>query len=87
MKENDYLLNCLSNPTFTTADFREVGLDTNNTSLETKEKYKNLDVVKTNSMFQTNGKFDDAKFDKYYSNVAMSYQMLDDETTDDEILS
>nr|DAK03506.1 MAG TPA: hypothetical protein [Bacteriophage sp.] len=41
MKENDWLLNNLANPTFTVSDFKSVGLDTDNTSFESEETYKN----------------------------------------------
>ena len=74
MKENDYLLNMLSNPNFNESDFRAVGLTAENTSIEkNKELYKNLDFVKNNSMLQTDGKFDEVKFNQVYNIALQSY--------------
>jgi hypothetical protein len=68
MKENDYFLNQVENPTFTAYDFNSVGLNTNNTSIEDNpNKYKQLSAIQNNPLFQTNGKFDDSKFNKVYS--------------------
>jgi hypothetical protein len=48
MKENDYFLNLLANPTFNPRDFRDVGLTMENTSLEDKETYKNIEQIRNN---------------------------------------
>jgi hypothetical protein len=69
MKENDYFLNMLSNPDFNESDFREVGLTTENTSLEDISTYKNLDFIKEDPRFQTDGKFDEAKLNTVYNAV------------------
>jgi hypothetical protein len=69
MKENDYFLNMLSNPDFNESDFREVGLTTENTSLEDINTYKNLDFIKEDPRFQTDGKFDEAKLNTVYNAV------------------
>lgn len=82
MKENDYFLNTLANPEFNPLDFKSIGLNTENTSLESKEVYKNLDYVQTNPMLQTDGKFDESKFDAAYNATAQQYKML----ADDEVL-
>lgn len=73
MKENDYLLNMLSNPDFDESDFREVGLTTDNTSLENRDVYKNIDAIRENPLMQTDGEFDEAKFDQVYNAVLQSY--------------
>lgn len=73
MKENDYFLNMLSNPDFNESDFREVGLTTENTSLEDINTYKNLDFIKEDPRFQTDGKFDEAKLNTVYNAVLQSY--------------
>ena len=82
MKENDYFLNALTNPELNPLDFKSIGLNTDNTSLESKETYKNLDFIQTNPMLQTDGKFDESKFDNFYNSVAYQYKML----ADDEVL-
>lgn len=85
-KENDYLLNMLSNPTFSESDFRKIGLTTENTSLENKEIYKNLEFIKQNPIFQTDGKFDESKLDKVYNVVLQSYNNFAQGITTDKII-
>ena len=75
-KENDLLLNQLQNPMFNAYDFKQVGLDVNNTSLEDKEVYKNLDFVKNNPLLQTEGSFDEAKFDVVYNTALSNYNQM-----------
>lgn len=72
-KENDLLLNQLQNPTYNAFDFKQVGLDVNNTSIEDKEVYKNLDFVRNNPLLQTEGSFDEAKFDVLYNAALSNY--------------
>lgn len=76
MKQNDYLLNIISNQDFTNEDFRLVGLDSTNTSLEQKEVYKNLDYIRSQEIFQTDGVFDEYKFDTFYDAVSIGYNEL-----------
>ena len=76
MKQNDYLLNIISNQEFTNEDFRLVGLDSTNTSLEKKDVYKNLDYIRNQEMFQTDGVFDEYKFDTFYDAVSLGYNEL-----------
>ena len=75
-KENDLLLNQLHNPAFNAYDFKQVGLDISNTSLEDKEIYRNLDFVKNNPLLQTDGVFDEAKFDVLYSTALNHYNQM-----------
>ena len=75
-KENDLLLNQLQNPAFNAYDFKQVGLDISNTSLEDKETYRNLDFVRNNPMLQTEGAFDEAKFDALYSTALNHYNQM-----------
>ena len=55
---NDYFLNQMYNIDFSPGDFATVGLNSSNTTIQDKNVYKDLDIVKTNPMFQTNGEFD-----------------------------
>lgn len=75
-KENDYLLNRMSNDNFTNLDFVNVGLNGDNTSLESKETYEKLAYVQNNEMFQTDGKFDQQKFDDFYKETLAGYNQL-----------
>ena len=66
-KQNDYFLNQLYNPEFSPGDFQTVGLNSGNTSIENKDEYKKLDFVQNNPLLQTDGKFDENKFDRLYN--------------------
>ena len=85
MRENDYFLNMLSNPEFTENDFRVIGLDTNNTSIEDKDVYKSLDFIQSNPLFQTEGAFDEAKFDRFYNYSLASYNQFANNEASEEI--
>lgn len=76
IKEHDYFLELMSNPTFSPKDFQLVGLNSENTGIQDKSKYKNSQVIRDNSMFQTNGKFDEAKFNKAYEQALYQYNDL-----------
>lgn len=75
-KQNDYFINQLYNPTFMAGDFQNVGLNTTNTTIQDKEVYKKLDVVQNNDMFQTNGSFDENKFNAFYEKALLGYNDL-----------
>lgn len=75
-KQNDYFLNLLNNPTFSPLDFSQVGLSIDNTSIQNKDVYQNLDVIKQNPLFQTNGNFDQSKFDEVYNVAKSGYNVL-----------
>lgn len=76
IKEHDYFLELMSNPTFSPKDFQLVGLNSKNTGIQDKSKYKNSQFIQDNIMFQTNGKFDEAKFDKAYEQALYQYNDL-----------
>lgn len=76
MKQNDYLLNAISNQDFTNEDFALIGITSENTSLESKNTYKNLDYIRDHELFQTNGIFDEQKFDSIYDALSIGYQEL-----------
>ena len=75
-KENDMLLNMLANPLFTVTDFQSVGLTGDNTNLLSEDTYKASDKIRNNEIFQTDGKFDEAKFHKFYVGAGQFYNQL-----------
>ena len=75
-KENDMLLNMLANPLFTVTDFQSVGLTGDNTNLLSEDIYKASDKIRNNEIFQTDGKFDEAKFHKFYVGAGQFYNQL-----------
>lgn len=85
MKENDWLLNNLANPTFTISDFKSVGLDTDNTSFESEDTYKNSQRIQQMEQFQTDGVFDEDKFHKAYVAAAYNYNNFVDEKFTEDI--
>ena len=87
-KQNDYFLNLMENPDFTAFDFSQAGgLNAKNTGLKAKSDYQNLQAVQDNPMFQTNGKFDQGKFDKAYASARSGYNQLANNTFTDSIAS
>ena len=87
VKENDWLLNSLYNPAFTNSDFKAVGINANNTSLLDKETYKNSETIRNNPLLQTDGKFDEAKFNIVYNNVLESYNKLSSDTYNEDVMA
>lgn len=85
MKENDWLLNNLANPTFTISDFKSVGLDADNTSFESEDTYKNSQRIQQMEQFQTDGIFDEDKFHKAYVAAAYNYNNFVDEKFTEDI--
>lgn len=75
-KENDYFLELMSNPTFSPKDFQLVGLDSENTGIQDASKYKKSKIIQEDPMFQTNGKFDESKFDTAYEQALSQYNDL-----------
>ena len=73
---NDYLLNMIDNPTFSPSDFAQVGLTIDNTSLLDKNTYINSPIIQQQPIFQTNGKFDQSKFDKVYTQAKAGMNAL-----------
>ena len=84
MKEHDYFLELMSNPTFSPKDFQLVGLDSSNTELLSKDKYKNSQTIQNFELFQTNGKFDESKFDLAYEQALSQYNDLSNLTEQDK---
>ena len=81
MKENDIILNMLANPKFTLEDFQAVGLNSDNTGLQSEDKYLQSDKIKSVSAFQdSNGQFDKNKFHNFYQSAGQFYnQMANDD--------
>lgn len=84
-KQNDYFLNQLYNPEFSPGDFQSVGLNSGNTSIENKEEYKKLDFVQNNPLLQTDGVFDEKKFDRLYEQSLVGFNMLSNATSNERL--
>lgn len=86
-KPNDWMLNVLQNPSFTLSDFKAVGIDGNNTSIEDREVYANNKIIQSNPQFQdSDGNFDNAKFNQFYDGALQSYQLLANNTFNETVM-
>ena len=87
MKENDIILNMLANPKFTLEDFQAVGLNSNNTGLQSEDKYLQSDKIKSVSAFQdSNGQFDKNKFHNFYQSAGLFYSQMSNDDYEKAIL-
>ena len=85
-KGHDWILNILSNPTFSTADFKNAGLDASNTSLLKEQDYLKSQKILENPQFAgEDQKFDNNKFHNFYQGASNMYSMLANETYLDEL--
>lgn len=73
----------MNNPTYRTIDFMDVGLDADNTTILPAEKYRNSEKVTSNPLFQTDGKFDEQKFNQVYNTSVMMYNEMSQTSYDD----
>lgn len=86
-KPNDWVLNVLQNPNFSLSDFKAVGVDGNNTSIENRDVYANNKIIQSNPQFQdSDGNFDNAKFNQFYDNALESYQLLSTNTFNENVM-
>ena len=87
MKENDIILNMLANPKFTLEDFQAVGLNSDNTGLQSEDKYLQSDKIKSVSAFQdSNGQFDKNKFHNFYQSAGQFYNQMSNDDYEKAIL-
>lgn len=83
-KQNDLMLNILENPSFSISDFQNVGLNADNTSLESESTYASSPIIQNNPLFQTpTGQFDNAKFHQTYLGAQQAYNYLATEPNKD----
>lgn len=68
MKQNDWIVATLNNPTFGSDDFKDIGLNLDNTQILPIDEYLKSDYIKTNPNFQDEtGKFQESKFKEFYN--------------------
>ena len=80
-KENDWILNLIENQQMAIADFKEVGLNADNTSLLSENVYTQSDKITKNPLFQDEqGNFSSTKFHDFYKKAQLTYNMLSDQT-------
>lgn len=75
-KKNDWLATRFFSPDKTLQDLANLGITTDNSSLQEKDYYKKIPQIQ--EAFKTDsGNFDDFKFDKYYQDILTSYNEAD----------
>ena len=84
-KQNDYFLNQLYNPEFSPGDFQSVGLNSGNTTIRNKDEYKKLDFVQNNPLLQTEGKFDEDKFNRLYEQSLVGYNLMSNSASNEKL--
>lgn len=82
-KQNDWFLEVMSNPDFSNTEFKAVGLDATNSSLEDKEVYENNPRIR--AKFMKNGVFDKDTFNATYNKAIFMYNTLADDTYDKDM--
>ena len=86
-KENDWLSYLMANPNYTVDDFRDSGVNASNTTLGDAKTYESKQTVQNLPQFQTDGKFDKAKFESFYNVASSRYNDLADSDHHDNILN
>lgn len=82
-KENDLMMNVLANPDFSLNDFASVGLNIDNTSIESMDTYRNNQYVK--DFFTEDGKFNEKDFVDTYQSSLIGYNQMAQEALYKEI--
>lgn len=73
-KQNDWIIASLNNPDFSPMDFKVVAdMNLSNTQLLSPDKYKKSEEITQHPLFQTNGSFDEGKFNMFYMDQAKKF--------------
>lgn len=75
-KKNDWLATLFFSPDKTPQDLANLGITTDNSSLQDKDYYKNIPQIQE-AFKNESGNFDNVKFDKYYQGVLQLYNDTD----------
>lgn len=75
-KKNDWLATLFFSPDKTPQDLANLGITTDNSSLQEKDYYKNIPQIQE-AFKNESGNFDNVKFDKYYQEVLRLYNDTD----------
>ena len=78
-KENDWVLNLLNNQEFSVSDFKDVGLNADNTSLLSEDVYKQSKQIQ-DIFKKDDGTFDNETFHKFYENAELMYNAMSNDT-------
>lgn len=81
MKQNDWIIASINNPTFTVGDFQNIAdMSLDNTQLLSKDEYLKSNFIRNNELFKdNNGKFSEDKFTQFYDNAASNFAQFSTE--------
>ena len=82
MKQNDYIVANLLNPTFSNQDFKDIlGMDLENTQLLPYSSYTSSQFITQNEAFKDeNGNFSEAKFKDFYNSALNKFSHFEEES-------
>lgn len=83
-KEHDWFLENMINSDFTNSEFKTIGLDANNTSLQDPDFYKNNPKIREH-FTNENGNFDEQAFNQVYQKALFSYNTLSQDTWESDL--
>jgi len=76
---NDWIATILYNNPQSLDDMVAHGITPENTDIQNIDYYKNNDAIKENEAFQTDGNFDETKFDNFYDSALNMYNQFSEE--------
>ena len=76
MKQNDWIVATINNPTFDAGDFQHISnMTLDNTQLLSKDQYLKSRYIRENDLFKdSQGQFSEEKFDQFYKNAATNFK-------------
>ena len=82
---NDWIVANLNNPDFSVSDFQNIAdMSVSNTQMLTKDEYLKSDYIKNNDAFKdSQGKFSQKAFDKFYNQQLQTFQQFRTNNTTD----
>ena len=73
-KKYDWMALMQFQPNYSLSDFKDLGVTPDNAELKSRDFYKGLQDVQESELFQNDeGKFDPAKFDRFYDSALILY--------------
>ena len=81
MKQNDWIVAVLNNPTFTVGDFQNIAdMNLDNTQLLSKEDYLKSSFIRENPAFKNkDGQFSESLFNQFYQNASQKFSQFSTE--------
>lgn len=84
-KQNDWLATILYQPEMSLDELNSVGITMDNTELQNRDYYKNIDAVK--NAFQVNGVFDEKAYNTFYDQALLLYNEYANKSTADDFIN